>query len=138
MSKMKSKRSRLSVPKCGVKSSTTKSKTITRLESLVSRTIRPNSLSLISSALDNKSMIPKSSSMLDLVTLEPSRLLLETLRTNLLEFVTLIYSLRVIMLLLAKIANASKFRTTKLVRKSNFPRAETAISLFRSVILSFA
>lgn len=125
------------MPKCGVKSNTTKIRMITKLESLVSRMKRLISLSSISNAQDKESKMPRSFLMLDLMTSEPSSMVLLILRTNLLVFVTLMFSFRTIILPPTKTVSVNRLIIMRPVKILNSLRAEIVIFLYRFVIPSF-
>lgn len=125
------------MPKCGVKSNTTKIRMITKLESLVSRMKRLISLSSTSNAQDKESKMPRSFLMLDLMTSEPSSMVLLILRTNLLVFVTLMFSFRTIILPPTKTVSVNKLIIMRPVKILNSLRAEIVIFLYRFVIPSF-
>lgn len=120
--------------KCGVKSNTTRSKTITRLESLVSRETESSLLNSIYNVLDKELMILKGLLMPDLTILEPSKMPSLIPRMSLLASVISIISSEIAILLLTTTTTANKPRISRPVRRSNLLKVEIVISLYRFAI----
>jgi len=122
------------VLKCGVRSNTTKSKTITRPESLVSRETESSLLNSIFNVPDKELKILKDLLMPDLTILEPSKLPSLIPRMSLLASVISIISSEIAILLLTTTTTANKPRISRLARRSNFLKAEIVICLYRFAI----